>query len=77
MTQTKRRKRTPQPFNPERMTTKDAAKFLNVSEQTLRTWRHEGNRNGPPYTPIGAKIIYRQSALEAWMKRREVDPAKL
>jgi predicted DNA-binding transcriptional regulator AlpA len=53
--------------------TKDAAKKLGVSVQTLANWRYY-NR-GPKWTRTGRSVKYRESELEAWVAREDVTPA--
>ncbi|MGA2755468.1 MAG: helix-turn-helix domain-containing protein [Terracidiphilus sp.] len=52
---------------------RQAARYLGVSEATLRFWRTQGN-NGPRYFKAGAKLIrYRRADLDAWIERRLSD----
>jgi len=44
-------------------TTKQAAEYLRLSQQTLETWRHKGI--GPPYYKIGNRSI-RYSRNDLW-----------
>lgn len=63
------------------LTTKECAKLLKVTEQTLRKWR--GVKNGPSYIKLGSakrsKVLYSRETVDLWMKSREVhftDPPK-
>jgi DNA-binding transcriptional MerR regulator len=50
-----------------------AAKRLNVTEPTLRTWRCRGK--GPAfYKGIGRRILYRQSDLDLYIQSCRVEP---
>ena len=50
----------------------ETAEKLGVTISTLRTWACR--RRGPARTPVGKRILYRESALADWLKRQEVDP---
>jgi hypothetical protein len=53
--------------------TKSAAKYLDVSVQTLANWRW---RNvGPKWTRTGRSVKYRISDLDAYLNREAVTPA--
>lgn len=57
---------------PAIMSPKDAARYLNLSPETLKRWREK--RKGPPFTKVGARLIgYEPSDLDAFLtanKRR-------
>ena len=55
----------------ELLSSAEAAALLGISLRTLRRWRQM--REGPPWVPIGRKIVYRTQALRAWLAAREVD----
>jgi hypothetical protein len=38
---------------------------LNVSPRTVARWR--AMREGPPVTRVGRRVMYRRSAVEAWL----------
>jgi excisionase family DNA binding protein len=46
------------------LTAKEAAKFLTLSEHTLRNWRVEGK--GPGFHKLGSRVVYARVDLEAW-----------
>jgi DNA-binding transcriptional MerR regulator len=49
----------------KRLTTADAAEFLNLPQATLRWWRHQGV--GPKsYTLGGTRVFYDLEDLEWW-----------
>ena len=50
-----------------RMTARDAAKYLGLSEKTLAMWRM--NRKGPEYTRVGGRIFYFKQALDNFVSR--------
>lgn len=50
-----------------------AAKRLHVSHGTLAFWRCSGR--GPRYVKIGRAVFYAESAIVAWLKAQERDPA--
>lgn len=53
------------PTSPYLLTTEEAAAFLAMSPDTLRTWRCRGR--GPAYVTISARNIrYRVDDLKAW-----------
>ena len=55
-------------------TSKQAAKYLGISEGALRLWRAEGK--GPRYFRAGEKLVrYRRSDLDAWIEARLSAPA--
>ena len=49
-------------------TTPEAAKRIRHSERTLERWRLEGT--GPEFVKAGRKVLYTDSALEAWVNAR-------
>lgn len=50
---------------PAVLTTKQAAAYLGVAVATLRTWRHR--RRGPKSFRMEGRIVYRRSALDAYL----------
>ncbi len=54
---------------PELLTIKEAAAYLQVSEETLRKWRAQGA--GPPVAKLGRHLRYRKDALDQWVKEQE------
>jgi hypothetical protein len=46
----------------------DIAGSLGVEINTLAKWRCRGE--GPAYLKIGSRIMYEQSALDAWLESR-------
>ncbi|WP_030611694.1 helix-turn-helix transcriptional regulator [Streptomyces sclerotialus] len=51
------------------LTVKRAASYLGISENTLYVWRHR--RQGPPSFRMGGRVMYRVSALDAWIGQQE------
>lgn len=43
-----------------------AATYLGISENTLYVWRHR--RQGPPSFRMGARVMYRITALDGWVE---------
>lgn len=55
------------------LTQKQAAAYLGISPDTLRTWRRFGR--GPKFVMIGKKCVrYRLEDLEAYRSAHVVDP---
>ena len=46
-----------------------AATYLGLSPNTLYVWRHR--RQGPPSFRMGARVMYRITALDAWIEQQE------
>ncbi len=49
-----------------RLTRRDAAKYLGLSEKTLAMWSTE--RTGPPPIRVGGRIFYRKTDLDACVR---------
>lgn len=47
--------------------------LLGVSCRTLGRWHRL--RKGPPRVKIGRSVLYRQTAVLAWLSTRETDPS--
>jgi Helix-turn-helix domain len=58
----------------EYRTAKEAAKFLMMTEKTLRNWRSLGI--GPPYLKAVGKILYRLSDLKAYQEEHTYSSTK-
>ena len=56
-----------------RLTSSEAAEYLGKHPQTLQNWRSAGT--GPAYIK-GKPIMYRVSALEAYLDRETVAPIR-
>lgn len=61
------------------LSTKEAAKYLNLSESTLRQSRMSGigdwNKNrikGPSYFKLGRRVLYLLEDLDKWIKECRV-----
>jgi hypothetical protein len=54
------------------LSTEEAADYLGVAPNTLRTWRFRSKVEpvGPPSYAIGASIRYRVADLDAWVATR-------
>jgi excisionase family DNA binding protein len=58
---------------PDTLNSKQAARYLGVSEASLRLWRSEGR--GPCHFRAGEKLVrYRRADLDAWIKQRLIVP---
>ena len=44
------------------------ADLLQLSEHTLRTWRHLGK--GPPFRKLGGRVIYERADVEHWVSHQ-------
>ncbi|WP_084407581.1 helix-turn-helix domain-containing protein [Maridesulfovibrio bastinii] len=44
----------------------EAALLLGVSHNTLRNWR--GQKRGPGYSKVGAKVVYEVSKIRKWLE---------
>lgn len=54
---------------PQTLTPIQAAKYLGISEASLRLWRSEGK--GPRHFKAGEKLVrYRRADLDAWIEAR-------
>ena len=47
---------------------KETARFMGIELATLYTWVSRGKI---PFVKVGAKLMFRPSALEAWLRERE------
>jgi hypothetical protein len=47
---------------------------LNKSVRTLQSWRQQ--RKGPPWTQIGATILYSEDGTRTWLKTLEQQPVR-
>jgi excisionase family DNA binding protein len=56
------------------LTPQQAAKYLGISEASLRLWRSESK--GPRYFRAGEKLVrYRRADLDSWIEDRLSAPA--
>lgn len=53
---------------PAVVTTREAARFVGLSESTLAKLRLNGN--GPTYCKLGRRVVYRLADLEQWLQSR-------
>ena len=57
------------------LTTKNAARYIGVSEAVMRVWRADGR--GPRYFKAGEKLVrYRRIDLETWIEARLNEPVQ-
>lgn len=52
------------------MTTKEAARYINMSESWLRIARMKGGDNTPPFIKMGRSVRYLKEDLDQWMQER-------
>jgi predicted DNA-binding transcriptional regulator AlpA len=52
--------------------TASVARLLGLSEITLRKWRLQDRREGPPWIKCGKSVRYREADLQAWLSRQTV-----
>ncbi len=53
------------------LNTKEAAKYLNLAEQTLHNYRF--NRQQPNYVKIGRRVLYEQSELDRFIALNRIE----
>ena len=49
----------------------EAAKLLGIQPATIYTWV---SRRKIPFVKVGAKLKFRPSSLEEWLRKREYEP---
>jgi hypothetical protein len=57
--------------NTTRLSTKQAAEFLGLSEDTLRWWRHRGDRGPRSYALSAGNVVYDLADLQIWADERK------
>ncbi|TXI59963.1 helix-turn-helix transcriptional regulator [Mycolicibacter arupensis] len=57
-----------------RLTTPEAAEWLGMKRRTLEHWRGKGK--GPRYLKVGAKVQYRISDLEMFLREVETSDSR-
>ncbi|MBA43588.1 MAG: DNA-binding protein [Magnetococcales bacterium] len=57
------------------LSSKEAAEFLGLAEDTLRWKRHHGKKDQPPYYKVGPRIVYDLDDLKEYRDSKRVDPA--
>ena len=58
--------------SPERLSTEEAADYLDVRPHTLEVWRTTG-RYGIPFIKVGRLVKYSRADLDAWLAMRTVN----
>lgn len=54
------------------MTTREVAELTGLSASTLRWWRMQGGKQGPPSLVLGQKSVrYRRTSVMAWIAAQE------
>ena len=51
------------------LTRAELARELGVTVPTVARWHSEGD--GPPYTKVGKRILYRRESVQQWLMSRE------
>ena len=64
----------PPRFGAELMNAREAAAKLGIHPSTLARWRSEDT--GPQYVRMGARLMYRESAIEQWITKHTVTPGE-
>jgi predicted DNA-binding transcriptional regulator AlpA len=54
---------------PDLLTTKELAAYLRKPVATVRGWRYR--KVGPTGFRLGREVVYRRSAVDAWLAERE------
>jgi len=57
-----------------RLSERDAASFLGITQRTLQDWRL--NRRGPAYIKLGRRIAYDRADLERFLADNRVEPER-
>jgi len=57
-----------------RLTPNEVAETLRVSERTLHRWH--ALRVGPARCKVGRRVLYRKSAIDAWLTANETKPVR-
>ncbi|TQR82811.1 helix-turn-helix domain-containing protein [Mycobacterium hodleri] len=54
------------------MTTREVADLIGLSPATLRWWRMQGGKVGPPSITMGTRSVkYRRTSVMAWLAAQE------
>ena len=59
--------------NTTRLSTKQAAEYIGISEPTLRWWRHRGDRGPRSYALSARNVVYDLADLDAWADQRKAE----
>ncbi len=57
-----------------RLSEREAATFLGITQRTLQDWRL--NRRGPAYIKLGRRIVYGRDDLQAYLDANRVEPCR-
>ena len=60
--------------SPAKMTRKQAAEYIGVTEGTLSVWACT-KRHSIPHYKLGKKVVYLRADLDAWLQSRRVGGA--
>lgn len=54
------------------MTTREVSQLTHIPEATLRWWRVQGGKEGPPSFSLSPrKVVYKRTSVMAWIAARE------
>lgn len=53
------------------LTTAEAAELLRISEVSLKRMRYR--KEGPAWTTVGSRVLYRPEVVRAWIEAQTVD----
>lgn len=56
----------------ERLSSKEAAEYLGVAENTMNVWRSSRRWTNLPYIKIGSKVFYWKRDLDAFLESQTV-----
>ena len=56
------------------LSTRETARLLNLSAQTLVNMRYRGE--GLPYHKIGRRVVYSLTDIHEFMEKRRIDPER-
>jgi hypothetical protein len=52
------------------VTARELGQWLHIAEHTLAQWRYR--RQGPTYTKVGGRVLYRRADVKQWLANRTV-----
>lgn len=56
----------------ERLSNREAAKYLRVSENTMNVWRNTKRWPNLPYLKMGSKVYYWKKDLDAFLEAQTI-----
>lgn len=64
-------------MTPKLLTEEQVAKILDVSIETLQTWRYRPPIRPLPWTKVGGKVRYREDKLNKWIDEHTYDDPEM